>query len=99
MVKNLSDVFVKQLEVEPESQSPYRVNMFVTREYEKGKKECMSQSPYRVNMFVTNYIKKVRGMLLKSQSPYRVSWLKIYEISNRRMGIICLNPLIGSICL
>ena len=37
------------------SQSPYRVNMFVTFNLDDDKKNILieSQSPYRVNMFVT----------------------------------------------
>ena len=64
-----------------ESQSPYRVNMFVIHENKAmGSTMLSSQSPYRVNMFVMviQNAKKAK-MIMESQSPYRVNMFVIKD--------------------
>ena len=63
---------VQKNTLKKKSQSPYRVNMFVTQTVMKAWIIKKSQSPYRVNMFVT-ILRNETVNYKVSQSPYRVN--------------------------
>ena len=64
------------------SQSPYRVNMFVTG---IGIKLCTtlskSQSPYRVNMFVTLFTQKIYQLIGRVSIPLSGQYVCNFTIS------------------